>query len=216
MATENKGVTVYLPPEVEEYLTKYCEEYGITRKTKEGAMVPSLGTGVVTYLKEKIFGDDPTARGNAPSKALSSGLSEDEVRAIADSAIEQALVPIRDRLSLMESAGNPITQQSPPAPAPTAEASTPGEPLPGQSSPKAEYGELGPEARSVVNRLLKNEKLRAEVEKLAAVDADELKNPEFVKRLFEAGFGKNGNSEVYLPGEASRLRAAIEYLNSHQ
>jgi hypothetical protein len=79
MATENKGVMVYLPKDVEEYITSFCTEYKITRKDKEGNILPSLGTGVVTYLKSKISGESPDDILTKPSKALGNGLTKDEV-----------------------------------------------------------------------------------------------------------------------------------------
>jgi hypothetical protein len=79
MATENRGVMVYLPPEIEEYITSFCAEYNITRKDKEGNILPSLGTGVVTYLKSKISGESPDEILTKPSKLLGNGLNKDEV-----------------------------------------------------------------------------------------------------------------------------------------
>ncbi len=79
MATENKGVMVYLPKEVEEYITEFCTEYSITRKDKEGNILPSLGTGIVTYLKSQMMGESPSDVLAKPSKLLSTGLSREEV-----------------------------------------------------------------------------------------------------------------------------------------
>ena len=79
MATENRGVMVYLPPDVEEYMTNFCTEYNITRKDKEGTILPSLGTGVVTYLRSKMSGESPEEILTKPSKLLGNGLSKDEV-----------------------------------------------------------------------------------------------------------------------------------------
>lgn len=79
MATENKGVMVYLPKDVEEYITNFCTEYNITRKDKEGNIFPSLGTGVVTYLKSQILGENPGDILAKPSKALGNGLTRNEV-----------------------------------------------------------------------------------------------------------------------------------------
>ena len=79
MATENKGVMVYLPKDIEEYITNFCTEYNITRKDKEGNIFPSLGTGVVTYLKSKMFGESPDDLLSKPSKLLGNGLTKDEV-----------------------------------------------------------------------------------------------------------------------------------------
>jgi hypothetical protein len=79
MATENRGVMVYLPPEVEEYITSFCTEYNITRKDKEGNTLPSLGTGVVTYLRSKISGESPDEILTKPSRSFGNGLSKEEV-----------------------------------------------------------------------------------------------------------------------------------------
>ncbi len=79
MATDNKGVMVYLPKEVEEYITEFCTEYNITRKDKEGNILPSLGTGIVTYLKSKMSGESPDDVIARPSKSLGNGLTKDEV-----------------------------------------------------------------------------------------------------------------------------------------
>jgi hypothetical protein len=79
MATENKGVMVYLPKEVEEYITEFCTEYSITRKDKEGNILPSLGTGIVTYLKSQMSGESPGEYIAKSSKLPSNLLSKDEV-----------------------------------------------------------------------------------------------------------------------------------------
>jgi hypothetical protein len=60
MATENRGVMVYLPADIEEYFTQYCTEHDITRKDKNGEASPSLGTGIITYLKSQILGIAPS------------------------------------------------------------------------------------------------------------------------------------------------------------
>lgn len=52
MATENTAVTIYLPPELEERIVNYCLANQINRKEKDGTIVPSLGKGIVAYLKE--------------------------------------------------------------------------------------------------------------------------------------------------------------------
>jgi hypothetical protein len=43
MATDNRGVMVYLPSEVEVKTTEYCTEYNITRKDKQGTSLTALG-----------------------------------------------------------------------------------------------------------------------------------------------------------------------------
>ena len=58
MATSNKAISVYIPPDIEEYLTKYCTEYDITRKDKSGEIKPALGTAVVEILKVFFSSDN--------------------------------------------------------------------------------------------------------------------------------------------------------------
>jgi flagellar capping protein FliD len=55
VVTQNKAVTCYLPKEIESFITGYCNEYGITRKDKEGNIYPSLGTGIIELLKLLAF-----------------------------------------------------------------------------------------------------------------------------------------------------------------
>ena len=65
MATNKKAISAYLPLEIEEYLTKYCTEYDITRKDKSGETKPALGTAVVEILK--IFFSDENVPSPLPS-----------------------------------------------------------------------------------------------------------------------------------------------------
>jgi hypothetical protein len=62
MATENKGVMVYLPPELEKVIEEYCTQNNITRKNKDGEAFPSLGTGIVQYLKNQLLGLEFSSR----------------------------------------------------------------------------------------------------------------------------------------------------------
>ena len=75
MATDNRGVMVYLPSEVETKIIEYCTEYNITRKDKQGNIVTSLGSGIVAYLKSQLLGDTP----RSASDRLTSGLTRSEV-----------------------------------------------------------------------------------------------------------------------------------------
>jgi hypothetical protein len=59
MATDNRGVMVYLTPELERRLEQYCIENKITRKNKDGDILPSLGTGIIQYLNSAILGISP-------------------------------------------------------------------------------------------------------------------------------------------------------------
>lgn len=65
MATDNKPVTCYLPRDLEESLTRYCTQYGMTRKDKTGEERPALGTGIVEALK--IFFSNNTLHSPIPS-----------------------------------------------------------------------------------------------------------------------------------------------------
>jgi hypothetical protein len=107
MATDNKGVMVYLPRDVEEVLEKYCTENNITRKNKDGEPVPSMGTGIVQYLKSHLLGIAPSSMvGTVLTKddvleliresITGDGLTPEEARAIAESAIEKAIAPIHE------------------------------------------------------------------------------------------------------------------------
>ena len=62
MTTDNKAVTAYLPSDIEESLTRYCTESGITRKDKSGELKPSLGTGIVEILKIFFSGESVTSQ----------------------------------------------------------------------------------------------------------------------------------------------------------
>jgi hypothetical protein len=84
MATDNKGVMIYLPKDLEEYITNFCTECNITRKDKEGNLVPSLGTGVVTYLKKTILSQLPDQIPTQTKQPIGTGLSEEEVLIVID------------------------------------------------------------------------------------------------------------------------------------
>jgi hypothetical protein len=75
MATDNRGVMVYLPSEVELKINEYCTQYNITRKDKQGNIVTSLGSGIVAYLKSHLLGDIPRATSGRPID----GLTREEV-----------------------------------------------------------------------------------------------------------------------------------------
>lgn len=70
MATDNRGVMVYLPLEVEMKMDQYCTKYNITRKDKQGNLVTSLGSGIVAYLKSQLLGDTPISASDRPNHGL--------------------------------------------------------------------------------------------------------------------------------------------------
>ncbi len=75
MATDNRGVMVYLPSEVEVKMVEYCTQHNITRKDKQGNIVTSLGSGIVAYLKSQLLGDIPRVVSDRPT----TGLTREEV-----------------------------------------------------------------------------------------------------------------------------------------
>ena len=96
MATDNRGVMVYLNPELEREIEQYCIDNDITRKHKDGAVLPSLGTGIIQYLKSTLLSTAPctvpspslgavphqlssTALSSAPSNRLSTGITRAEI-----------------------------------------------------------------------------------------------------------------------------------------
>jgi hypothetical protein len=80
MATDNRGVMVYLTPELERELEQYCLDNDITRKHKDGAILPALGTGILQYLKSNILGTSPSnTLSQVPSKILNPVLTKAEV-----------------------------------------------------------------------------------------------------------------------------------------
>ncbi len=97
MATDNRGVMVYLPSEVEAKMVEYCTECNITRKDKQGNIVTSLGSGIVAYLKSQLLSNIPRSVSDRPT----TGLTRAEVLdLIAESSTSNT--PIVDVASLAE------------------------------------------------------------------------------------------------------------------
>jgi hypothetical protein len=89
MATDNRGVMVYLPSDVEAKISEYCTEYNITRKDKQGNIVTSLGTGIIAYLKSQLLNDVPKSLSKRPI----AGLTKQEVLdLIAESNTNNTLI----------------------------------------------------------------------------------------------------------------------------
>jgi hypothetical protein len=94
MATENRGVMVYLNPELEREVEQYCLENDIMRRHKDGAMLPALGTGILQYLKSNLLKSAPISKKQSKSLAnkAGTGLSKVEVLdLIAESMNSKAL-----------------------------------------------------------------------------------------------------------------------------
>ena len=89
MTTQNKAVTCYLPKDIEDFITGYCNEYGITRKDKEGNIYPSLGTGIIELLK--LLAYNPELVGSPLLDAVPSKFSEDAIEKKIDEILEKKL-----------------------------------------------------------------------------------------------------------------------------
>jgi hypothetical protein len=89
MATDNRGVMVYLPSEIEAKMTEYCTKYNITRKDKQGNIVTSLGSGIVAYLKSQLLGDIPRGVSDRPINGLT---REEVLDLIAESSTSNTLI----------------------------------------------------------------------------------------------------------------------------
>ena len=89
MTTQNKAVTTYLPKDIEEFITGYCNEYGITRKDKEGNIYPSLGTGIIELLK--LLAYNPELVSSPILDTVPSKFSEDAIEKKIDEILEKKL-----------------------------------------------------------------------------------------------------------------------------
>ncbi len=82
MATDNKGIMVYLTPDLVEAIGQYCLDNGITRKIGGDEAAPSLGTGIAHYLKSTILNTVPLPPNNLVSTQECNnnvGLSEEKI-----------------------------------------------------------------------------------------------------------------------------------------
>ncbi len=221
MATDNKGVMVYLPSDLEEVLEKYCTENKITRKNKEGEPVPSMGTGIVHLLKSHLLGIAPSALLTGAG-----GLNEDDVRSLIDQAIEpltsdlvsiQSQIISRDnwddlradvadlRLTLAEALVNIKGASTTTTKTPNPQQSTIGTTsAPGGISPSREV-------LTVVNRMNADPELKTLAETALA---NGLKGKALIDHLFKEGYGANNNSKPFDSSVGSRFQPAIEYMNN--
>ena len=87
MTTQNKAVTCYLPKDIEDFITGYCNEYGITRKDKEGHIYPSLGTGIIELLK--LLAYNPELVGSPLPDTVPSTISEAAIEKKIDEILEK-------------------------------------------------------------------------------------------------------------------------------
>ncbi len=87
MTTNNKAVTCYLPKDIEDFISGYCNEYGITRKDKEGNIYPSLGTGIIELLK--LLAYNPELVSSPILDTVPSKFSEDAIEKKIDEILEK-------------------------------------------------------------------------------------------------------------------------------
>ena len=106
MSTQNRGVMVYLPSELEAKIAEYCTEYNITRKDKQGNLVTSLGSGIVAYLKSQLLGDLPRTVSNRPVNGLT---KEEVLDLIAESSVSNTQIVGVDALAENRSPDLPDT-----------------------------------------------------------------------------------------------------------
>lgn len=100
MTTNNKAVTCYLPKDIEDFITGYCTQYGITRKDKEGHIYPSLGTGIIELLK--LLAYNPELVGSPLLDTVPSKFSEDAIEKKIDKILEKKLTTELDLLTRIE------------------------------------------------------------------------------------------------------------------
>jgi hypothetical protein len=244
MATENRGVMVYLPPEIEEYITTYCTEYNITRKSKDGSVSPSLGTGIVSYLKSQILGITPNdVPSISPSKVPNIGLTKEEVldliqKSVTNLApnlvlgdtpshlpsdvldIEELIRPQLEPITAsLEELETYIKSQLEAVRAEIKKLSmadgTPPEPEAfSPPSPATLTPELSKDDRRWLDYLDKPD-FRSVIE---SGISENLSNQEIVDRLFESGHGKKDNTEPYPSTLVPAMKRAYQHWrqsNSH-
>lgn len=94
MATNKKAVTVYLDNEVLDYVEKYCTEYGVIGKDKEGNVIPRLGTGIHELLKQLL---------NTPIDNLTEPLKKHNNSTVLSTLDSTVLYEMNERLTKLES-----------------------------------------------------------------------------------------------------------------
>jgi hypothetical protein len=231
MATDNRGVMVYLPPDVELALADYCTANKLFRKTKDGGPSPSLGTGIVQYLRSQLIGIVPghtptigrdeileLIRESMSSDGLGERLTADDVNGLIEKAIAPISIDLAELLLSIDAVRNNLDDQG----ADLAdlrerfniEAPTNGE-KPTSPKPKKEppspSDELPAEVLKVVDRL------KREPDLLVALKAEFATGgtaAEIAAGLLKAGHG-TVNGGPHSSGAISRFKAAIAHLDGY-
>jgi hypothetical protein len=206
MATDNKGVMVYLPSDLEEVLEKYCTENKITRKNKDGEPVPSMGTGIVHYLRSHLLGEVPS---NVPN-----GFTLDDVRSLIDQAIDpltsdlvniQSQIIDQDNWDDLKADVADLREQ-------LAQLTTTKKSQPTTIKTALTTTEPSKDIQAKINLLEDDPKLFARVK--TGIEK-ELSNAELGQWLDDGGF-RNTKDETYKNDSVSRFRRAFEYMTSSQ
>jgi DNA-binding NarL/FixJ family response regulator len=108
---------VYLNPELESKIAQYCIDNDITRKNKEGIVLPALGTGILQYLKSQLLSERASAllsavldrsdglESNAaasPSETASDVLTREDIVAIVKAQIDRELGSLRSQVTELQ------------------------------------------------------------------------------------------------------------------
>jgi len=104
MATSNKAVTTYLPPDIEKSLTEYCTNNGLTRKSKTGEIIPSFGTGIVEILKDyfQLSEDSDAGLSKGLEKYFESTLSKKVHDLVKSLVIDSKEPNLQKRITVLE------------------------------------------------------------------------------------------------------------------
>jgi hypothetical protein len=208
MATDNRGVMVYLPPDVESALADYCAANKLFRKTKDGEPSPSLGTGIVQYLRSQLLGiapsniSTPTIGRDEVLELIRESMSSDVLgeRLTADDAcalIEQAIGPVQSNLAELllrvDRLESSLTSSKPKA---TKAATT--------TEPDSEILKLAKRLEADPNGLQRSVRVGI---------ADGLGGKALCDFLFQHGHGANNGAKPFDNSVAGRLVKAIAYLD---
>lgn len=206
MATDNRGVMIYLPSEIEIELNEYCLSNNITRTEKDGTTVPSLGKGILAYLKSQLLSNRPS---NRQSKVVSDRLTKSEVLDLVNKSItnsQESTRLIEDRVLCLENKSVVLSERIE-----SIEASQ-------INNPPETINHLAaainpPEAvkhdRKISrwSELLENEQFRKIVE---SAISKKWSNKKVVDDLFAAGFGQDKNTQPYSIRIVSNIKSALE------
>jgi DNA-binding NarL/FixJ family response regulator len=109
---------VYLNPELESKIAQYCIDNDITRKNKEGIVLPALGTGILQYLKSQLLNERASAllsavldrsdglesnAASSPSETARTTLTREDIVAIVRAEIDRQLGSLRAEVTDIQS-----------------------------------------------------------------------------------------------------------------